>query len=177
MQTTIVIMLGLVLIFQLVQMTIAGSSGGDGFNMQDRIDLFTLVRRTHEITAQIDDLMSALQAIALDVGQKAQQMLDLENQLTQINNNTPPSVDLQPAIDLATQIRQSLENTAQQANVGGEPTQPTDATNDSGNSTGDTTTTQQDSAGSADAGSAASSDSTAPSGGEADVPQPTSPSE
>jgi hypothetical protein len=66
MQTTIVIMLGLVLIFQLVQMTIAGSSGGDGFNMQDRIDLFTLVRRTHEITAQIDDLMSALQAIALD---------------------------------------------------------------------------------------------------------------
>jgi hypothetical protein len=41
MQTTIVIMLGLVLIFQLVQMTIAGSSGGDGFSMQDRIDLMS----------------------------------------------------------------------------------------------------------------------------------------
>lgn len=87
-------------------------SGGDGFNEQDRIDVYTIMRRTSEIMAQIDDLMSALQTISSDVDNEVSRLQQLQDQLTQLQNTTPPSVDLQPAIDLASSIRQRLEGTA-----------------------------------------------------------------
>lgn len=111
-------------------------------------ELIRLVRAVHQnqllllqgnekIMAQIDELMSTLQAIAVDVGEKAQQMLDLERQLTQINDSTPDSVDLQPAIDLATSIRQALESTASAASdATGSDTSSSDTTSSSSDTSG-----------------------------------------
>lgn len=117
-----------------------------------------LLQGNSDIMAQLDDLMGILQTIGTDVGQKAQQMLDLEQKLIDINNSTPPSVDLQPAIDLATSIRQSLESTASTA---------ADATTDAGS--GDTSGTSSGSAPSSDTGSVPSSDTGTTSSGGTDL--------
>ena len=85
-------------------------SGRDGFGMQDRIDLWTILRRTSEIMAQIDDLVIGLNAVASDVDA-------LEQKLTDLQNNPPVGqpTDLTPALDIVARIRSGLEGTTSTA--------------------------------------------------------------
>lgn len=79
----------------------------------DSSTLTSMLRTMMEnIMAQIDDLMTILNAVHDDVTTVLSKVTDLENQLTQLQQTTPPQVDLQPAIDAATAIRQQLEGTA-----------------------------------------------------------------
>lgn len=92
--------------------------------------------------AQIDDLMSVLSAIHDDVTNVLARAKSLEDQLNQLQQTTPPQVDLQPAIDAATQIRQSLEGTAS-------TTGSATGADTSGSSTSDTSGSTSDTSGAA----------------------------
>lgn len=100
----------------------------------DSSTLTSMLRTMMEnIMAQIDDLMLILNAVHDDVTTVLSKVTDLESQLTQLQQTTPPQVDLQPAIDAATAIRQQLEGTtATTADATGatpaptEPAAPTD---------------------------------------------------
>jgi hypothetical protein len=64
------------------------------------------------LMAQLDDLMTVLGAIHDDVKGVLDRAKNLEAQLNQLQQTTPPQVDLQPAINAATAIREQLEGTA-----------------------------------------------------------------
>lgn len=64
------------------------------------------------IMAQLDDLMTILGTIHNDVTAVLDRAKTLTDQLTQLQQTTPPQVDLQPAIDAASAIRDQLEGTA-----------------------------------------------------------------
>lgn len=64
------------------------------------------------LMAQMDDLMTVLTAIHGDVTGVLERAKNLQDQLTTLQQTTPPQVDLQPAIDAATAIRNQLEGTA-----------------------------------------------------------------
>jgi hypothetical protein len=122
------------------------TSGADGFSMQDRIDLWTTTQRTYRIMTQLDDLVSALQDISTDVDNEVSRLQQLQDQLTQLQNTTPPNVDLQPAIDLANSIRSRLESTSSIAtNVAAD-------TSSSDSSAADTGTSDAGVSGTSDAG-------------------------
>lgn len=63
------------------------------------------------LMAQLDDLMTVLTAIHGDVTSVLERAKSLQDQLTTLQQTTPPQVDLQPAIDAAASIRDALEGT------------------------------------------------------------------
>jgi hypothetical protein len=62
--------------------------------------------------SQVDDLNALLAAIASDVTAVLDQVRSLEEQLTTLQQTTPPQVDLSGAIAAATAIREQLEATS-----------------------------------------------------------------
>lgn len=102
--------------------------------------------------AQVDDLMNTMTAIQTDVVAVLTLATNLEAQLKLLQDSTPPAIDLQPALDLATSIRQRLEtsnsNTATvtgvdpttQDNGSGPPTPPQDPGANNPSSDNNTTT-------------------------------------
>lgn len=104
----------------------------------NKIDL--LQTTMEKVMAQLDDLMTVLNAVHDDVTTVLAKAQALEAQLTQQQQTTPPQVDLQPAIDLATSIRQSLEGTASTTGDATGAT-PAPAPTDTSTAPADTTTT------------------------------------
>lgn len=90
------------------------------------------------IMAQIDDLMTVLGAIHDDVTNLLAKAQGLEAQLTQLQQSSPPQVDLQSAIDAATAIRQQLEGTASTTGTATGADTGTASTSDTSTSTNDT---------------------------------------
>jgi TolA-binding protein len=112
------------------------------------------------LMSQVDDLAGILTSVQSDVANVLDQVRSLEDQLTQLQQTTPPQVDLSSVIAQATNIRNSLEGVATAGDGSAQPDPtpaPTDgATNSEPSSSTDTST------GSADAGgSTASGDTSA----------------
>lgn len=175
--TLLFILLGVVIVLQLLQVFIGKGSGTDGFSHQDRIDLFHIRRDVQHMTQNLNRLHAAVSAQSTVIAS----VQTLLGQLSQRIRDANASDDTEELDAIASELennsaelsRAVLANTPAEAgelagdggavaggDVGG-ATQPTDETNDaSGNATNG-----------ADVGTEA------PSGGEADVAQPTPPSE
>src|SRR5690348_2982154 len=72
-------------------------------------DVQLILKGVKATMADIDTLMTTLQAISTDGDASLSKVSELEQKLTDLNNSTPAEVDLQPAIDLAASIRSKLE--------------------------------------------------------------------
>jgi hypothetical protein len=64
------------------------------------------------LMSQVDDLAGILTSVQSDVANVLDQVRSLEDQLTQLQQTTPPQVDLSSVIAQATNIRNSLEGVA-----------------------------------------------------------------
>jgi hypothetical protein len=73
------------------------------------LDLRSANWRLTYIMAQIDDLNEALDAIGLDVDTTLEHVTELQQELTDLQNNTPPEVDLSGVIAKAEAIKAKLE--------------------------------------------------------------------
>jgi hypothetical protein len=174
MQTTIVIMLGLVLIFQLVQMTIAGSSGGDGFNMQDRIDLIHIFRRVIEMSQAMERLQASVSSETTVIASVQTLLTDLSQRVRDANEND----DTDELNNIADEIDQHAASLAAavQANTPADPSS-SGAVPESQPTTDTVLGQQQDSQSPASDTGTTDSVTDAPSGGGADVSQPVPESE
>lgn len=136
-----------------------------GRGTADRETLSRIERKVDILMSQQDDLMEALNQISVDVDTELARIDQLTQQLTTINDSTPPEVDLQPAIDLANSIRAKLEAVGTSAS-----TNVADAAggSSSGDSSSATDTSTGDTTNSSVGGSTADGDSGATQGSSSD---------
>lgn len=85
-----------------------------------------ILQRMDHIMAQIDDLQAALSAISAQADTLTTDFSSLEEQLTALQNSTPPEVDLSGVIATAQSISAKLGAIADAANVT-PPASPVDA--------------------------------------------------
>jgi hypothetical protein len=128
-----------------------------------------------KIVSQLDDLQSAQTAIKADldfikdhVASQADKLTQLSAQLEQLNQTTPPQVDLSGAVSLANEIRDEAQAIVdsfgpQSAPVGGDPAagdgsagSGSDTTSSTGG--GDTGSSTSDSTGASGSGDSSSAD-------------------
>lgn len=76
-----------------------------------------ILQRMDHIMAQIDDLQAALSAISAQADTLTTDFSSLEEQLTALQNSTPPEVDLSGVIATAQSISAKLGAIADAANV------------------------------------------------------------
>jgi peptidoglycan hydrolase CwlO-like protein len=84
-------------------------------------DIAELKKMMRKLMAQVDTLKALLATIAEDVTTLLGKAKSLEEQLTTLQQTTPPQVDLTDAINAATAIREQLEGTAANAGEGSPP--------------------------------------------------------
>jgi prophage DNA circulation protein len=108
------------------------------------------------LMSQVDDLAGILTSVQSDVANVLDQVRSLEDQLTQLQQTTPPQVDLSSVIAQATNIRNSLEGVATAGDGSAQPDPTPAAPNDTPNS--ELSSSTDTSTGSADAGGSTASD-------------------
>lgn len=90
-----------------------------------------IVERLDEIMSQLDDLNTALGRIATDADAQLAKTKELADELTALQNSTPPEVDLSGVIAKANAIADGLEGISAAA----APAAPTDQTQQDGGAT------------------------------------------
>ncbi len=91
------------------------------------VSLHSLHRKVDKLMSDVQTLSDTLDAIAIDVSTVATEVATLEQELQDLQNNTPPEVDLTDVIAKANAIRTSLESigtTASAPPADATPTEP-----------------------------------------------------